>query len=528
MCKPNLFFLTAATVLLSVAATFGASWADTVILIENATIINPASSRNEVLDGFVLIRDESIEYVGRKRPKVPKTIKTIDGRGKFVIPGLIDSHVHLANIAGLNFKFSRKYPELAESYYRQLNRSYLYFGYTTLIDLNNHSPKIVASLMKQEVRPEILTCGAQLEVWNGFMMTDYEPEERLTEFPNFVIDRYNEKVRLPKVDSPESHTAEASVRKIVREQNAVCAKFAYEDGFGGTEDVTWEMPTPEITREIAAETRRVKIPLMLHASSYTAQRFAVDNGIDIIAHGMWHWGAVKDYLNVNELPEPHRNLLRTIAAQGIGFQPTFRVLAGQRDVFVDEFINDQHLAAVYPKEFLAWLRSGEGSWQRDNIKKYGKGIFDEMPDSEIAALFQRFVDKIALSSRFLADDSGRLLFGSDTPSSNSHANPPGYNGFLEMREWSKAGIPLGKILRAATIDNAKAFNIDRSFGSIEKGKISNLLILSRNPLSDVTAYDSIETVFIRGKHYARRDLSAETRNAETRNAETRNAETRTK
>lgn len=505
-----------AVLLSSGIAAFGASRPESVTLIENATIINPTSSGTDVFDGFVLIRDETIAYVERKRPKVPPTATRIDGRGKFVIPGLIDSHVHLANIAGLNFKFSRKYPELAESYYRQLNRSYLYFGYTTLIDLNNHSPKIVESLMKQDVRPEILTCGAQLEVWNGFMMTDYEPGERLQEFPNFIIDKYNPNARLPKVDSPESHTPEASVRKIVREQNAVCAKFAYEDGFGGTEDVTWEMPTPEITREIAAETRKSKIPLMLHASSYGAQRFAVENGIDIIAHGMWHWGALTDYLNVKELPVSHRELLRTIAAKRIGYQPTFRVLAGQRDVFVDDFINDPHLAAVYPQEFLAWLKTGEGTWQRDNIKKYGKGFFDEMPNAEIAGFFQHFVDKIAVSSRFLTDNKARLLFGSDTPSSNSHANPPGYNGFLEMREWAKAGIPLGKILRAATIDNAKAFGLDRAIGSIQKGKTANLLMLTRNPLEDVAAYDSIESVFIRGKLSARRELSAETRNAENR------------
>ncbi len=507
-----------AAILSSRTPAFGEPTLDRGTLIENATVISPRSDRTEVFEGYVLIRNERIAYIGENRPKVSKGVRIIDGRGKFVIPGLIDSHVHLANIAGLNAKFRRKYPEFAEDYYRQLNRSYLYFGFTTLIDLNNHLPKIVASLISQNVRPDILTCGAQLEVWNGFMMAEYEPEERVSEFPNFIVDKYNPKVQLPKLEALEAHSPRAAVRNVVREQKGVCAKLAYEDGFGGTEDVTWEMPTPQITREIAAETRSLKIPLMLHASSYAAQRFAVENGIDIIAHGMWHWGALKDYRNVTELPASHQALLKTIAEKRIGYQPTFRVLAGQRDVFVDDFIDDPNLASVYPKAYLAWLKSEEGSWQRENIKKYGKGFFDDKPNREIADFFQRFVDKIGVSARFLADNNANLLFGTDSPASNAHTNPPGYNGYLEMKEWENAGISLERILRAATIDNAMAFNLDRSFGSVAKGKIANLLILSRNPLKEIAAYDSIDTVIVRGNPYARRELSAATvrTNAETR------------
>ncbi len=478
------------------------------ILIENVSVINPLANGIEVFKGHVLIQNQTISYVGTKRPTVSKDVQRIDGKGKFVIPGLIDSHVHLANIAGMNGKFVRKYPELAESYYRQMPRSYLYFGYTTLIDLNNHSPKTLDAILAASIRPEILTCGEQIEVMNGFMMAETNPEDRLVEHPNFLFDTYNKNTRLPGTVTADEHTPNAVVRRALEKQDGKCIKMAFENGFGGTEEVSWEMPTKEIVRDMVAEARKEKLPVLLHASSFEAQQFALDTGVDIIAHGMWHWGLLTDYQNVKGLPETHRSLLRNIARKHVGYQPTFRVIAGQRDVFADGFISDPNLGSVYTKEFLTWLKTEEGHWQQNNIKRYAKGAFDGKSNLEIAAFMQSFVDKINASTKFLADNNGNLLFGTDTPASNAHTNPPGYNGYLEMQEWSKAGISLKTILSAATINNASAFNIDRSHGSIEKGKVANLLILDKNPLRTVSAYDSIKLVIISGKIRERKSLSA--------------------
>lgn len=478
------------------------------ILIRNVSVIDTERETPRIVKGNVVIRNGLISYVGKKRPAVSEAASVIDGKGKFLIPSLIDSHTHLANIAGLNWKQKDKYPELARAYYRQLPRSYLYFGYTTLIDVNNHSPDILEPILKQTVRPEIQTCGEQLEVMNGFMMAETKPADRLKRFPGFLYDRYNKSVVIPGTIDLKEHTAAASVSRIVGEQGGKCVKMAFEDGFGGTEDVTWEMPSKPIVREVAAEAKKAHVPLLLHASSYESQRFAVDTETDIIAHGMWHWGMLKDFLDVKKLPETHRELLLEIARKRIGYQPTFRVIAGQRDVFDDRFVNDPNLENVYPPEFLEWLKTDEGHWQQKQIKQYAKGFFDGKSNREIMDFMQLLVDKIAVSTHLLADNDANLLLGSDTPSSNTHTNPPGYNGYLEMREWHAAGVPLERILRAATIDNARAFQMDKTHGSIRSGKAANVLLLRKNPLKDISAYDSIERVFIGGKVFLREEFSA--------------------
>lgn len=477
-------------------------------LIENITVISPGSARTEVYKGYVLVDGATIAYAGKERPAVDRPFARIQGAGKYLIPGLIDSHTHLANVAGLNRRLGRKYPEFVDSYYRQLPRSYLYFGYTTLIDLNNHSPSVINRLRQEKVLPRILTCGEQLEVMNGFMMAETEPEDRLREYPNFLFDHYDPKAQLPDKIAESDHSPSASVSRIAKNQDGKCVKMAHENGFGGTEEVTWEMPSRDIVRAVASEARRANIPLLLHASSFESQQFALEANVDIIAHGMWHWGPLTDYQIMKELPSEHKRLLRSIAQKHLGYQPTFRVLAGQRDVFDDSFVQDPVLQKVYDPAYLKWLKTDEGQWQQANIKRYGKGAFNGMSNREIMVFFQSFVDKISVVAKYLSDRDANLLFGTDTPASNSHTNPPGYNGFLEMKEWVLAGVPLGEILRAATINNAMAFHLEGSFGSISKGKRADLLILGKDPLRGISAYDSIETVILGGQQYGRAGFAA--------------------
>ena len=107
--------------------------------------------------------------------------------------------------------------------------------------------------------------------------------------------------------------------------------------------------------------------------------------------------------------------------------------------------------------------------------------------------------------RIMNADAVRLLFGSDTPSNEGIGNPPGLNGRLEMSRWVDAGVPLSKILRAATLDNAIAFHLaDR--GTIEVGKRADLLLLDADPLKSIAAYDAIDIVFLNGVPIRRTSL----------------------
>jgi len=109
---------------------------------------------------------------------------------------------------------------------------------------------------------------------------------------------------------------------------------------------------------------------------------------------------------------------------------------------------------------------------------------------------------------YLARNDSNFLFGTDTPSMPSYGNLPGLNGYLEMQQLQKAGMSLEQIFRAATINNAREFKLDSQLGTIEPGKIANLVLLKKSPLESVDAYDTILTVWVHGKQTSRDSLAA--------------------
>jgi imidazolonepropionase-like amidohydrolase len=116
------------------------------------------------------------------------------------------------------------------------------------------------------------------------------------------------------------------------------------------------------------------------------------------------------------------------------------------------------------------------------------------------------IERTRETFRIILRDGVPLLLGSDTPAGDGFGNPPGLNGRLEMQDWADAGAPLGVILRAATLDNAVALGLSGELGSIETGKRADLLLLAQNPLLNVSAYDSIQTIFLGGEPIARETL----------------------
>ena len=491
------------------------------LLVENVTIIS--ANKDGLIDkyiGHVLLDNETILYSGVQKPGVTGNVKNINGEGKFIIPGLIDSHVHLANVAGMTWQNQRDHPRLAKSYFNQLPKSYLYYGYTTLIDLNNYAPDIVEKIKNQAIRPDIFTCGKQVQVMNDFMMEMEElPLKDRLEYP-FLFDRYNENINIPDSINLGLHTTQAVVSTIVREEQGICVKIVYEDESSGFPQ-NWELPSLTLMRDLVAQAHKEGIPVLMHATSYDAQKFGLEAGIDIFAHSMWNWYKNPEQFLDTEFTKEHQEVLKEIATRKIGYQLTFRTIYGEVDLFKSNFIADPALLHVYPEAYLNWLNTEEGNWGKRKIlnrakiiKAINPKLFNflraqfESDEAMFRGIQQVFIERMDTVAKYLADNDANLLFGTDGVAMNMSTNPPGYNGFLEMNHWVNAGISLEEIFIAATINNANAFHIGDKYGTIEKGKIANLLLLDEDPLQNISAYDQINSVIMRGENYPRKTLSA--------------------
>ena len=104
----------------------------------------------------------------------------------------------------------------------------------------------------------------------------------------------------------------------------------------------------------------------------------------------------------------------------------------------------------------------------------GDGRWEELDAPAIA--------RVSAVLDYFVKEGGRLLFGSDTPSDPTFANPPGLNGRLEMDRWIAAGVTPAQLFQAATIGNAEFFGLVDQIGTIEVGKKADLLITQENPL----------------------------------------------
>ena len=75
-----------------------------------------------------------------------------------------------------------------------------------------------------------------------------------------------------------------------------------------------------------------------------------------------------------------------------------------------------------------------------------------------------------------------------------------------MKAMVSAGLSLEDVMAAATINNAQQFRIENDYGTVEVGKIANLLLLKANPLDSIESWNSIETIILHGEPIARESL----------------------
>jgi imidazolonepropionase-like amidohydrolase len=483
------------------------------VWISNVFIVSP-ENLDHVEKGSVLIENGRIAKIEPNQSeqgpeqKNRAGAKVVDGGGQYLIPGLIDSHVHVSSIPGMNpdeakmdeplAKSFPKHEAMVESYLKQLPRSYLYYGYTTLVDLVAPFPQELDDFRHEPLHPDLYSCNPSMPFANGYPMVYAPPEMRFKLFPNFIYDP-KQAVSIPTEYKPEDHTPAADVARV-KSAGGICVKTFFERGFDPT-----HRDLPVISPDMMAQIRKAAtangLVLMIHANSFEAQKFAVDGDVDVIAHGLWNWG---DLDKSQELPDEIKQLLDRIVEKRIGYQATMQVLYGLEAYFDPEYLKNPDVEKVAPKAMVEWFESPEGKW-------FGKELNDDgTPDAVVAQHFEQGpLRRVRQVVAYLARKDANFLFGTDTPSAPTYGNLPGLNGYLEMKQLQKAGLSLKQIFLAATISNAREFKLESQIGSIEPGKVANLVLLKKNPLESIEAYDSISSVWIYGKEIARETLAAD-------------------
>lgn len=468
------------------------AWAS--LLIRDVRILSPDREPTGELVN-VLIEEGRISAIGGQRFPARETL---DGKGRYLTPGLIDAHVHLEGVPGDNGNLPETVRQQALA---QIPRSYLYFGFTTVLDLIG-TEAVIRDWNAQALAPRAYYC-APVPIPGGYPLAWLPEEQQLSvEAAHFYLYDPRRPELMAGLEDSEQHRPGPLMERIAA-SGARCIKTFYETGFGRLRNLP--VPSQEMMRELVAAAHKHGLPVYLHGNSREAYEFAAATSVDMLVHGLWN--------GIDPAEEKTlESLANAIDDAGLAVQPTLQVLHGEVELFDPAFFARPEVLATIPPALLDWYQSEAGRWLLGEIAS-GIARKGEIDVSAVDLEQARHAYRTPLSvahdfTSHLVRRGVPLSFGTDTPSGPIYTQFPGVNGYGEMQRWWEVGISLPDLFRALTLGNAERMGLGDELGTLAEGKAADLLLLEHNPLESIEAYDSIVTVFVRGVPIDRRELSA--------------------
>lgn len=444
------------------------------IALVNGTMINPAS--NQILpDATILIDGDRVANVVAPPEKLemPKGARVIDCKGKFILPGYIDTHVHFFQSGGLftrpdaaDLTKIRPYADeiaLVKKNLPDTFARYLRSGITAVVDIggpfwNFEMRKVANSTAKA---PRVAAAGPLISSVS-------RPQLDLGDPP------------IVKIDGPEQ--AREFVRKLAP-NNPDFVKIWYI--VDKDHPVDSFRPTVRATVD-ESHARRLRVAV--HATELETARAAIEEGADVLVH------SVID----KEIDDAFVNLLKE---KNIILTPTLVVFERYGRTFANKLNLTPEEKAWGNPDVIATL----------DVTKVPQ---DQLPDRIKTALANpdAALDRIkktydvALKNLKKLEDAGiTIAAGTDAGNIGTIHGPALFREFQLMKE---AGLTPMQILQCTTANAAKFFGGDTGahIGKIDKGNFADLVILNSNPVDDIAHASDIESVMKNGVLYPAKDV----------------------
>jgi len=427
------------------------------LLLRNASLIDGTGAPLRAgVD--ILLADGRIEAIG-SGIAAPAGAQVIDASRKYVVPGLVDCHVHLD--APMVFQLTL---EERQRILEHTPRAFLYNGVTTVLNLSSDADWIWARRAAQRegrlLAPRIFATGRSFTPeggWGG---------------------RHGGTLK----------TAE-EVRARARDYAAHGAdglKLVIEDGLGGSG--TYVVMPREMREALAEEARRASIPLYVHAINLSEYRLALPLRPRAIVHGF-----------EDALPEGD-TLLPDLAERGVFVVPTLSLF--ESFVRFDdhrEGLDDKVLRGSVPAFLLERMN-------RPEFIREEKERFRQVARMDVYPWVRRALPLFKMNTRKMHEAGLRIAVGTDAGGPVGY-NFQGYNTPRELELLVEAGLTPMEAIVAATRTGAELLGAQDRLGTIEPGKLADLLILEANPLEDIRSIRSIDKVILGGAVHERRAFS---------------------
>lgn len=414
-----------------------------ILAVTHASVI-PMDRERVLPDHTVLIRDGRVAALGPSSEiDSPAASEVVDAGGRYLLPGLVDVHVHL-----------RARSELA---------IYLRYGVTTVVNMRG-SPDHVRLRRQIEqgdvVSPRLYTTGPLL---------DGDPPIRPGDGTRVVA-------------TPEA-AAEVVQEHVVQGYDLV---------------KVYNHLRPDVLKSVVKEAHTGELGVVGHLPRRPERRqgleAALEAGLDMIAHAeevfFTHFGGAPDsVLTAGTYVRPTeaelREAARLIADAGIWVTPNLSFVA-----MTDSMLEDVDAVFDHP-EFQRLSPDVREMWRTQNpTRRDDPGLFAR----RIEALYdfgQRFIP-------VLSGEEVPLLAGTDATGPGLF---PGLSLHVELRELARAGLsPYESLVTATRAPHEFLANHVKGAspgGMVAPGRRANLVLVAGNPLEDLTALENV-VVVVRG------------------------------
>ena len=464
----------------------------TITAITGATLID-GNGGAAINDSVVVISGGRITAAGpRSSTTVPAGATIINGSGKFIVPGLIDTNVHLSLYGGTGDRYETlaKYHPRQKEIVLEAAQLQLKHGVTTVRDSYGLLMPLVAvrdQINKGDaIGPRILAAG-NIVGWGGPYSVSFSliREQGLTLFQEQVNDEVSQGAGedLVDMDPEELRTA---IRAYL-DKGPDFIKYGGSAHFARPAMIGF---SPEAQKVIVDEAHRRGKAAETHSTTIDSLRISVDAGIDLIQH--------PELLGPREMPD---SLVTSIVERKIICSMLANTISGD-----------------------AWKKAMK---DRDEATaKRGEAEKGPQPQRTrtSAELRQRAVeDAIELQMRRknaqkLIAAGAVVTIGTDNywaaapeftrggtkPDNQNH----GIGSVIAIEGLVELGMTPAQAIVAGTRNGAIAAKGLSEFGTIETGKHADLLILDANPLSDISNLRKLSVVMRDGKIVDRDRLPA--------------------
>ncbi len=439
--------------------------------LTGATLVDGTGAA-PVRDAVVVVRDGRIDCAGpRSACPVPEGVDTVDLKGLWITPGLIDSHVHFSQTGwadgrpdSMDVRAKHPYEEVVadlRSHPERFGRTWLCSGVTAVFDVGGY-PWTLTLPDWAEPRtdvPRVAAAGPLLSTLDHWVNV---PGER--QFL-YVTD---EKTARSSVDYLKAQGSKGiKVWYIQRQEQAPAERAA-------------------LIRAAGEEAKRQGLPLIVHATELDGAKDALRAGATLLVHSVWDKPVDQEFLDL-------------LKSNGAVYCPTLTVSGGYQRMF------EAALAKAEPK-----LDDPNHCVDPVTLGRIAETAASDpdMTSEDLAARQPRVAQRESMGAANLkrvADAGIPVALGTDA------GNPLTLHGpsvYAEMEAMQAAGLTPMQVLVSATRGSARALGREKDLGTVEKGKQADLLILGADPAADIKNVRQVRWVMRGGALRTIAELSA--------------------